>query len=238
MAQQQEEKSEVYKTLIEVLENDESTPYARIKYLGMDRGNIYEDDRRKFINELFHAAVRSYDSGDYAGVDAVIRKWEDVMDDRNVERSNARFLQQIPEMPPTPWAPVTKKVKDMKIALVTTGGIFKDGDEPFPYAGPHRPSPDNDGSFRLVPKDIKQAYVRALHGGYETSGPEEDVDCVLPVHRFSELAKEGVIGSLADNAYSFVGLIMDSVPLVNDKGPQVAQELKDQGVDAVVLTST
>ena len=57
MTQQPEEKSEVYTTLIEVLANDESTPFARIKYLGLDRGNVYEEDRRKFINAIFNADV-------------------------------------------------------------------------------------------------------------------------------------------------------------------------------------
>ena len=236
MAQQPEEKSEVYTTLIDVLANDESTPFARIKYLGLDRGNIYEEDRRKFINEMFNAAVQGYDSGNYAGLDAVIRRWEDVMDDRNVERSNRRFLEQLPDLPPTPWAPVTKKLADMKIGLVTTGGIFKNGDTPFEYAGPHRPA--GDYSYREVPVGIAQSDVRALHGGYETAGPEEDVDCVLPLKSFSALAKEGVIGGLLDHAYSFVGLIGDHMPLVDETAPQVAQRLKEEGVDAVVLTST
>ena len=179
MTQQPEEKSDAFKALYEVLANDESAPFGRIKYLGVDRGNIYDEDRRTFINELFNAAVKGYDSGDYSGVDAVIRKAEDLMDVRNVERSARGFIREYPELPPTPWTPVTKKVKDMKIALVTSGGVFKNGDTPFKYEGPHKGA--GEYSIRRVPVDIKQSDVRALHGAYDTKGPEEDVNCVLPV---------------------------------------------------------
>ena len=233
MTQQQEEKSEVFKALYEVLANDETAPFGRIKYMGLDRGNVYEEDRRKLINEMFHAAVLGYDSGDYGGLDTVIRKWEDVMDVRNVERSIRRFNEDFKDLPPTPWAPLTKKVKEMKIALVTSGGIFKSDDKPFGYAGPHKGG--GDVSHRRVPVSIAQADVRALHGAYDTKGPQEDVNCVLPVHRFAELAKEGIIGALADHALSYVGFNPE-LPVVEETAPAIIKELQELGAEGVVFT--
>ena len=49
---------------------------------------------------------------------------------------------------------------------------------------------------------------------------------------------EGIIGSVADTHYSFMGLIHNTEGLMGDTAPDAAQRLKDDGVDAVFLAST
>ncbi len=76
------------------------------------------------------------------------------------------------------------------------------------------------------------------HLHYDLSGPKEDRNCVFPIDRAEELVKDGVIGSLADTYYSFMGFIQEPEILAKETAPEVARLLKADGVDAVVLTAT
>ncbi len=67
----------------------------------------------------------------------------------------------------------------------------------------------------------------------------EDFNILLPVHRFQELVVEGRVGSLARHAYSFMGyqgFPPDTTAWEETYGPQVAEKLKVEEVDCVLLT--
>ena len=61
---------------------------------------------------------------------------------------------------------------------------------------------------------------------------------MFPLDRFIELEREGVIGELAEDNYSFMGFIQRPDLLMTETAPEVARRLKADGVQAVVLTST
>ena len=65
----------------------------------------------------------------------------------------------------------------------------------------------------------------------------EDADRVLPVDVLREFEKEGKIGSLHRYFYTTVG---NGTSVANSKrfAAEFAQELRNDGVDAVILTST
>jgi hypothetical protein len=66
-----------------------------------------------------------------------------------------------------------------------------------------------------------------------------DINIQLPIRRFQELQQEGRIGRLAKTAYSFMGyqgFPPDTTQWESTFGPQVAQALKADGVDCVLLT--
>ncbi|TAK35586.1 MAG: hypothetical protein EPO21_05620 [Chloroflexota bacterium] len=56
-----------------------------------------------------------------------------------------------------------------------------------------------------------------------------------PVWRLWELEERGIIGQLAVTNYSFMGYIPEPMHLVSDTAPEVAQDLREDGVDAVFL---
>ena len=56
--------------------------------------------------------------------------------------------------------------------------------------------------------------------------------------RLEELREQGVIGSLADNYYSYMGALRDTTTVVEETGPEVAQKMASEGVDVVFLTPT
>jgi hypothetical protein len=65
-----------------------------------------------------------------------------------------------------------------------------------------------------------------------------DLDVVYPVDRLTEMAADGVIGSVNDRHISFMGAQLDATyaTMIHDTGPAAAQILLDDGVDVVLLT--
>ena len=85
--------------------------------------------------------------------------------------------------------------------------------------------------------DLTEATYETAHGGYDPVYANEDADRVLPVDVLREFEKEGKIGSLHRYFYTTVG---NGTSVANSKrfSAEFAQELRNDGVDAVILTST
>ena len=64
------------------------------------------------------------------------------------------------------------------------------------------------------------------------------MDAVLPIHRLLELETDGIIGQAQDPTFSFMGFIPDPSGLMEATGPEVAERLKEEGVDGVVIGTT
>ena len=158
-------------------------------------------------------------------------------------RSIAYFYQTtLAEMPerPIPWTPLTKPLTECTFSLVTTGGLYqKDVDAPFDIEREKLEPTWGDPTFRAIPTDIEQEALGASHLHINTAWVLEDVNRLLPIHRFQELAEAGIIGRLAPTAYSFMGfqgMPHEATAWEATYGPQVAAQMKEEGVDCVLLT--
>ena len=60
------------------------------------------------------------------------------------------------------------------------------------------------------------------------------MNVTFPLERLRELQQTGVIGSLADQAYSFVGACAQ-IPLVKKVAPQWVDLFKQQRIEAALL---
>ena len=114
-----------------------------------------------------------------------------------------------------------------RIAIVTTAGVHRKGDRPF---GP------GATDYRIIPGDTKAADLVMSHQSvnFDRTGFQEDHNVAFPLDRLNELAKQGVVGAVADFHYSFMGATQ--VRQLETKAKELAQLLKDDGVDAVLLT--
>jgi len=128
-------------------------------------------------------------------------------------------------------------VKDMgkiKVALVTSGGIV-------PKNNPDRIESSSASKFGKYDIegciDLTDATHETAHGGYDPVYANRDADRVLPVDVLIDLQKEGVIGSLHKYYYATVGN-GTSVASAKAFAAQIARELIDDDVKAVILTST
>ena len=148
-----------------------------------------------------------------------------------------RMLQMFPcmEHDDTPWAPMRKPLSESRVALVTSAGLHLRGDKPFisdPQGG--------DSSYRVLPRrtpaaDIIQSHVSI---GFDHAGIYRDINVTYPIDRLEELCEQGVIGSLADNYYSYMGALRDASRVYHQTGPEVARKMLDEGVEVVLLTPT
>lgn len=141
---------------------------------------------------------------------------------------------------PVPWTPLTRRLSECKFGLITSGGLYyKPEQEPFNLEREQAEPTWGDPSFRAIPVDAAQEDVGVSHLHVNTHPAEADFNILLPIHRFRELAAEGRIGGLASKAYSFMGFQgfpPDTRAWRETYGPQVAEALKAEAVDCVLLT--
>jgi glycine reductase complex component B subunit gamma len=143
------------------------------------------------------------------------------------------------EMPPTAFAPVPipAAVKDLskaKVMLITDGGLVPRGN-PDKIEGT---AATRWGSYNIEGRDdLRAEDYEVSHGGYDTRFVQEDPDRLVPLDAMREMEKHGVIGKLHDEFISTCGR---SNPLSNTRrlGREIAEKIKKDGVDAVILTST
>jgi D-proline reductase (dithiol) PrdB len=148
-----------------------------------------------------------------------------------VQRS---MLQMFPcmEHDDTPWTPMRKPLSESKVALVTSAGLHLRDDKPFIMGG--------DSSYRVLPSSTPVADILQSHAsiGFDHTGIYRDINVTYPVDRLQELADQGVIGSLGENNYSFMGALRDTSEVVEQTGPEVARKLVNEGVEVAFLTPT
>jgi len=135
----------------------------------------------------------------------------------------------VPITPPVVWSPVEKPLSEMTIALATAAGVHLKSDKRFNLAG--------DTSYRVVPGDAPSSEMMVSHGGYDNADVNKDINCMFPIDRLKELAEEGFIGEVATKHFGFMGGGGDVKVFTEETGPQIAEELKEAGVDAVLLTA-
>jgi hypothetical protein len=150
-----------------------------------------------------------------------------------------RMTDRQPELP-IPWTPLDRPLSGSTFGLVTSGGLYHRGVEPpFDVAREKREPTWGDPTYRTLPTSVQQAQVGASHLHIKTQGVLSDLNVLLPIHRFQELAAEGRIGGLARHVYSFMGyqgFPPDTTAWRETYGPQVADKLKAEEVNCVFLT--
>ena len=59
---------------------------------------------------------------------------------------------------------------------------------------------------------------------------------MFPLDRLRELRDQGIIGGIADIAYSIMGFNPDPAILVEDTAPELARLYREEGADLVLMT--
>jgi D-proline reductase (dithiol) PrdB len=128
---------------------------------------------------------------------------------------------------PSPRRKLERPLERSRIALVATAGAHLPGQPVFDLGK------GGDSSYRELPADARE--LRFAHVGYDTRRADEDPDVVFPLSLLRRLAAEGEIGELAPRAFSFMGYIPETEPLLQQTGPEVAGKLLAEAVDLVLL---
>lgn len=75
------------------------------------------------------------------------------------------------------------------------------------------------------------------HGGYDNSDVNKDINSMFPIDRLKELVEEGFIKAVAPTHIGFMGGGGNQKVFKEETGPAIAKILKDEGVDAVLMTA-
>ena len=128
---------------------------------------------------------------------------------------------------PSPRTQPKRPLAEARVALISTAGAHLPDDRR------HAGGADGDHTYRVIPADATE--VALHHGGYDTKRARLDPNVVFPLSLLRELADEGLIGEVAPTAYSFMGYIPDTAPLLHETGPEVARALIGDAVDLALL---
>jgi D-proline reductase (dithiol) PrdB len=135
-------------------------------------------------------------------------------------------IRDLPDFGPTPFVP-GPPLRERRVAIVTTSGVHTRGDRPFEIGA---------ADYRVIPGDAPAADLLMSHSSvnFDRSGFQEDINVVFPIDRLRELKSDGVIGSVSDFHFSFMGAA--PIRALEPKARELAILLKKDRVDAVLLT--
>jgi betaine reductase len=135
---------------------------------------------------------------------------------------------------PTPMPAAIKNLSQARVMLITDGGLV-------PKGNPDRiegTAATRWGSYSIEGRDdLRGEEYEISHGGYDARFVQEDPNRLVPLDAMREMEKRGVIGKLHNEFISTSGRVN---PLANTRrlGREMAQKIRRDGVDAVILTST
>jgi D-proline reductase (dithiol) PrdB len=133
----------------------------------------------------------------------------------------------------TPWAPVSKPLSKMRVAIVTTSGVHHTEQSPFDMS-----DETGDPSLRMLEAARATDSLMITHDYYDHKDADKDINIVFPIDRLREFEQEGRIGEVAPTHYGLMGHLTGKHcdTLVKVTTPQIISRLKQENVDAVILT--
>lgn len=196
--------------------------------------NLSNEDAGEFFKQLGQTLGESFDDGRLDRVHQFIIEWQ-----ARGYAARGTFAYD-----DAPFAKLQKPVAQSCLALLTSSGHFVEGHDPEPFGIKNMTQQqceeliDNflksEPTLSSIPLDTPPGYLRVRHGGYDIHGAHTDPNVVFPLDRLRELEREGVIGTLAEDAYSFVGATAQT-RLLKHSGPEWIKLFKQNQIDAALL---
>jgi D-proline reductase (dithiol) PrdB len=131
----------------------------------------------------------------------------------------------------TPFVVPGKPLAACRVVIVTTAGLHRRSDRPF--------GPGEQGA-RTIPTETPTSEIVQSHTslGFDRVPIMRDLNISFPVDRLRELVARGELGGLGPNHYSVMGALRDTVRIEAETGPEIGRRLREEGVDAVLITPT
>lgn len=123
--------------------------------------------------------------------------------------------------------PLAKPLSECKVGLIASGGIYRRGQIAFHFK--------DDFSYREIPSNTPIEELRATHFAYDLTDARTDPNVVFPLHTLIACAEAGLIGSVSDTAYTFMGGIYSTRKVRDVLAPALAERIQTDEVDVVLL---
>ena len=131
---------------------------------------------------------------------------------------------------PPPWQAPGKPLAQARIGLLSTSGAYALGQKAYHYK--------DDTSIRRIPMATPASDLRFSHitENYLVD-PRRDPDSILPLRALRSLQAEGLIGALADEAFSCMGGVYSQRRVREETAPALLAAFRQQKVDAALLVA-
>ncbi len=136
-----------------------------------------------------------------------------------------------PKFEATPWTPLRKPLKKVKVALLTTSGLYRTGRD-MPFNGEHL---EGDLSFRVIPRDAARESLDVLHPHIPQEIAREDMNTVFPLWHLLEFQRQRIIGGVAANHYSILGYNTRAADIAEHLAPAIAALMKADKVGLALI---
>ncbi len=128
---------------------------------------------------------------------------------------------------PPAWTPLRKPLAESRLGLVASGGVYLAGQIAFHFK--------DDLSYREIDTATASSELRATHFAYDLTDARSDPNVVFPLDTLRALVADGTLGSLSENAYSFMGGIYSSRKVESLLAPALTRRLVEDEVDLALL---
>lgn len=196
--------------------------------------HLSEQDASKFLQDFFRIVVDGIDANE-----------PQLIENKLIEGQIQGYAEQKHfTYDQGPFTPVTKKVSEMKLALLTSSGHFVNGFDPEPFG--IKNLSQTDAEMRImdflkeepilseIPFDTKDQDLCVRHGGYDVRAALKDANVNFPLGLLRKMDERGEVGSLTKNAYSFVGACSQK-RLLGSALPNWVENLQQNGAEAALL---
>ena len=148
-------------------------------------------------------------------------------------RISPRFSKKLePGYPFTPKKAegiIVLKTKDLRVALLSSAGLFLEGQRPFNYKNFY-----GDWSLRIFPSDFPLSSMRLTESDFDRRGFEADPASLFPLPELKAVLPE--FGARpAEHHFSLLGFCLKPKKLLETSVPRILKVLQEDKTDLVLL---
>lgn len=129
-----------------------------------------------------------------------------------------------------PFTALKKPLKESKVALITSAGLYKKDETPF-----DTDALLGDTSYRVIKTSDDLTTLDIAHTHYDHKFIKEDINTVYPMKHLEYLQETKVIGELSDIHFSFSGFVLDTDQLINETAEGILKHIQENNIDVVLL---
>jgi|GEM_PF-234778 len=147
-------------------------------------------------------------------------------------QQKARAYRAMEPIKNTDWVPFEKKLLESKIAFISVVGAYLKDQKPFT-----KQETNSDYDFRILGLDFDKEKLELQSLDWEPGEAQADLNVVFPIERLILLQKEGLIGKIHEEIYSFAGY-SGKRELLQKSVSKMIRSLKESEVDGVLIIPT
>lgn len=135
------------------------------------------------------------------------------------------------------WAPFGKRLAEAQIALLTSAGMYLEGEQP-PFDGEREKADPTwgDPTHRVLPASLEDQPLALMHLHFNHDDVLADPEIALPLGGLATQVAEGRVGAVAPRHVSVMGYQQAGLEgWRTDTAPAIVELLRDQGTDGLIL---